>query len=163
MPFVSIALAFALRCLRPHSHTCYPHAMRKHLALAFTLFLTLALFPYGWLARLWPPFGLFVDWLFATEMAHHIGHSLIFVTLGWFLLTVFPTLRGRFPLYLSLIGFLGLSQELLQLWYKQRPLGVNDGKDLLVDVAAATLFFFTYQQWHKRIHATPQPQPYRQS
>lgn len=120
--------------------------MRKPILFSFLFFLILALFPYGWLARLWPPFGLFVDWLFATEIAHHIAHSLIFVALGWFLLTGFPHLRGRFALYLSLIGFLGLSQELLQLWYKQRPLGVNDGKDLLVDIAAATLFFFLYRR-----------------
>jgi len=132
--------------------------MRKSITFSFVIFLILALFPYGWLARLWPPFGLFVDWLFATEMAHHIGHSLIFATLGWFLLTVFPLVRGRFALYLSVIGFLGLSQELLQLWYKQRPLGVNDGKDLLVDVAAAALFFFAYHQWYKRAGTLTYPQ-----
>jgi len=119
--------------------------MRQRMILLFALFLILALFPYGWLAHLWPPFGLFLNWFFETEMAHTIGHSLIFATLGWFLLTLLPTLRSRFALYLMLIGGLGLGQELLQLWYKQRPLGVNDGKDLLVDVAAASLFFFIYQ------------------
>lgn len=119
--------------------------MRHYKLLLFLLFLGAALFPYGWLARLWPAFGWFVDWLFATEMAHHIGHSLIFAALGWFLLTMFPLLQERFALYLSLIGLLGLSQELLQLWYKQRPLGLNDGKDLLVDVAAAAFFYFVYR------------------
>lgn len=78
-------------------------------------------------------------------MAHHIGHSLIFATLGWFLITVWPPLANYFALYLMLIGGLGLSQELLQLWYKQRPLGVNDGQDLLVDIAAAALFFVLYR------------------
>lgn len=119
--------------------------MSKYKLLLFVLLLGAALFPYGWLAHLWPSFGLLVDWLFATEMAHHIGHSLIFAALGWLLLTIFPALQGRFALYLCLIGLFGVSQELLQLWYKQRPLGINDGKDLLVDIAAATLFFFSYR------------------
>ncbi|MCL4871022.1 MAG: hypothetical protein KJ063_18845 [Anaerolineae bacterium] len=128
--------------------------MRRPNLFIFLIFLALALFPYGWLARLWPPFGLFVDWLFATEMAHHIGHSVVFATLGWFLLTVFPALRERFGLYIILIGVMGASQELLQLWYKQRPLGINDGKDLLVDVAAAAIFFLLYHQINNlRTHA----------
>lgn len=125
------------------------------MTLPFALFLILALFPYGWLAHLWPAFGLFLNWFFETEMAHTIGHSLIFVTLGWFLLSLLPTLRSRFALYLMLIGGLGLGQELLQLWYKQRPLGVNDGKDLLVDIAAATLLFLVYQLWTKRTQPVP--------
>ena len=133
--------------------------MSKRKLFPFVLFLGAALFPYGWLAHLWPPFGLLVDWLFATEMAHHVGHSVIFATLSWFLLTVFPGLRERFGLFLSLIGLLGASQELLQLWYKQRPLGINDGKDLLVDIAAATLFFFLYQRWHKQSTTNRQSQP----
>lgn len=120
-------------------------SMRKKMTLPFLCFLLLALFPYGWLAHLWPTFGLFINWLFETEMAHHIGHSLIFATLGWFLITVWPPLANYFALYLMLIGGLGLSQELLQLWYKQRPLGVNDGQDLLVDIAAAALFFVLYR------------------
>jgi hypothetical protein len=132
--------------------------MRQKMTLSFALFLILALFPYGWLAHLWPPFGLFLNWFFETEMAHYIGHSLIFATLGWFLLSLLPTLRSRFALYLMLIGSLGLGQELLQLWYKQRPLGVNDGKDLLVDVAAAGLFFLAYQGWIKRSQVMPQTQ-----
>ena len=129
--------------------------MHKQRLILFLLFLAAALFPYGWLATLWPPFGRFLSWLFATEFAHHIGHSLIFMTLGWFLLTVFSALRDRFAIYTSLIGFLGLSQELLQLWYKQRPLGVNDGKDLLVDIAAATVFFFLYQLWSRHKQTPP--------
>jgi hypothetical protein len=125
------------------------YLMSKTKLIPFFLFLSLVLFPYGWLARLWPSFGQFVDWLFATEMAHHIGHSVIFATLGWFLLTVFPLLRERFAIYITLIGLMGVGQELLQLWYKQRPLGINDGKDLLVDVAAAGVFFFLYRWWKR--------------
>ena len=153
-------------CFSPHSGACgrvLPSAtlivMRQKMALPFALFLILALFPYGWLAHLWPPFGLFIYWLFETELAHYIGHSLIFATLGWFLLTLFPTLRSRFALYLMLIGGLGLGQELLQLWYKQRPLGVNDGKDLLIDIAAATLLFLVYQWGSKQSQSTLHTQP----
>lgn len=103
--------------------------------------LALALFPYGWLTTLSPQVYNFMEWLFATEFAHGVGHAAIFLTVGWALLTVFPALQRRPGLYAALILVVGLLQEGFQLLYKQRNPAFDDVRDLLVDGVAAALAF----------------------
>ena len=57
--------------------------------------LALALFPFGWLGEVWPAFGAVLGRVFATDLAHAIGHSLIFCILGGVLLLIFPALLTR--------------------------------------------------------------------
>jgi hypothetical protein len=99
--------------------------------------LALALFPFGWLAEVWPLFDSFTELLFASEAAHAVGHSLIFALIGLALLLSFPALRRRPWLYLLVILAVGLGQEGFQLLYKARPVVLNDVTDLATDLVAA--------------------------
>ena len=96
--------------------------------------LALALFPFGWLGKVWPTFGFALNWVFATAREHAIGHGTIFFLLGVLTLTTFPALRTRFGLYLGTTFLISLGQEMVQLLYKQRPIVFDDGRDLLTDL-----------------------------
>ena len=100
----------------------------------------LAMFPYGWLAELWPRFGHIFDHLFASELSHIIGHLVIFGGLGMAVLLIFPQLRKRPWLYLGLILGLGMVQEFMQLAsFKHRLFSGPELFDLGVDLFGAGL------------------------
>lgn len=96
-----------------------------------------ALVPYGWIAEKNPWFKQIVYRVFATEAAHAVGHSLIFIALGAALLAVFPMLAARPWLYFGIILALAVGQEGLQLLYKGRGLILNDLTDIGIDLTAA--------------------------
>lgn len=132
--------------------------MKQHLTRPLSLLIVLlaiALFPFGWLAEVWPLFDRFTGFLFASEAAHAVGHSLIFALIGTALLVAFPALRGRFGLYMLIIGLVGIGQESFQLLYKNRPVVLNDVTDLGTDLVAAGVvwglwYIGTQQQAHAR-------------
>jgi hypothetical protein len=94
----------------------------------------IALFPFGWLAELWPAFDTFAGALFPTVVAHAIGHSIIFFLVGVALLMAFPQLRNRPWLYIGLLVMLALGQETFQLAYKQRPIEFDEFRDFVTDL-----------------------------
>jgi hypothetical protein len=47
---------------------------RPFLILALVVLIATALFPFGWLATVWPGFSAVADFIFGTELAHIIGH-----------------------------------------------------------------------------------------
>lgn len=101
--------------------------------------LALALVPYGWLTELSPPFRAVMYWVFATEAAHAVGHTLIFLAVGAALLAVFPGLLRRPGRYLSIVLLVAVAQEGLQLLYKGRGVIRNDLTDIAIDMVAAGL------------------------
>ena len=99
------------------------------------------LFPYGWLAELWPWADQIATFLFATEAAHAVGHALIFACVGAAMLAVFPALRRQPWRYLALILVVAVAQEGFQLLYKGRGVVLNDLTDIGTDLVAAGVVF----------------------
>ncbi len=113
------------------------------LPLAAVLLIALVLFPYGWLAARWPLFERVTDFVFRTELAHVIGHLILFAGAGTVVLRTFPRLQTRPRRYLALILALGLAQEILQLVsFKERPFGSNELLDIAVDLLGAGMAFY---------------------
>ena len=120
------------------------------LLASLLLFIFLALFPYGWLAERWWFFGWVTDFIFATELAHIVGHLILFAAVGTAVLHTFPRLQCHPRLYLTLIFWLGLAQEILQLVsFKQRPFAANELLDIGVDLLGA---FIAYKIFRTRIN-----------
>lgn len=111
--------------------------------------LVLVLFPFRWLGVFWPAVGYWIDWVFSTELAHAIGHAIMFFILGMLLLVLFGFLRTRLRLYLGLMLLVGMGQECFQLLYKQRPWAYDDVRDLVVDMVACVLAFWIVWGWNK--------------
>lgn len=118
------------------------------LAIGAVTLVGLALFPYGWLAERWSLAGQVADFIFGTELAHVIGHLVLFAVLGTAVLTTLPRLQRQPRLYLALILGLGLVQEILQLVsFKKRPFGGNEFLDIIVDLLGA---FIAYKIFRAR-------------
>lgn len=111
--------------------------------------LALTLFPFGWLGEVWPLFGAIIGWVFASTLAHAIGHAVIFCLLGATLLQLYPTLLAHPWRYCCLMLLAGLAQEAFQLLYKQRPLAYDDFRDLAVDTAAFLTIFALFWTWRR--------------
>lgn len=115
--------------------------------IALILMLVITLFPFAWLGELFPAFGDCLEHIFATEMSHAIGHSIMFFTLGLLVLAVFPLLRTRPGLYVGLILLAGIGQEAFQLLYKQRSLVFDDARDMGVDLGGLLIAFAVMRGW----------------
>ncbi|MCA9975401.1 MAG: hypothetical protein KC413_06610 [Anaerolineales bacterium] len=121
------------------------------LAIGAVTLVGLALFPYGWLAERWWLFGHVADFIFATELAHVVGHLVLFAMMGTAVLTTLPRLQRQPRLYFALILGLGLVQEVLQLVsFKKRPFAANELLDIIVDLLGA---FIAYKIFRTRINA----------
>ncbi|GAB4280358.1 MAG: hypothetical protein Kow0080_33200 [Candidatus Promineifilaceae bacterium] len=106
------------------------------LIFAILTFIALALFPYGWLAQHWHFFAHVVNTVFSTEVAHVVGHWLLFTIMGTAVLWLMPV--RQWWLFVFVILALGLGQEILQLvTFKTRPFGLAELFDLAVDLAGA--------------------------
>jgi hypothetical protein len=103
----------------------------------------LAVFPYGWLAERWWLFGWVTNFVFGTELAHIVGHLILYAAVGTAVLHTFPRLGCQPRLYLTLIMTLGLAQEILQLAsFKKRPFGGDEFLDIAVDLLGAFIAFY---------------------
>src|SRR5260370_41497471 len=81
------------------------------LALVATV---LVLFPFDWLSDVWPAYALVFDRVFATVLAHEIGHATLFLLAGLLVLCSLARLR-RHPFLYTLIMVLGaLGEESFQ-------------------------------------------------
>ncbi len=130
--------------LKQHKQKSNMGAQRPSLILALLLFIATALFPFGWLATVWPGFDAVANFIFGTELAHIIGHFAVFVLLGGGVLLIFPRLRRRFWLYFGLMLLLGFMQEFLQIAsFKHYIPAWDELLDLTVDMlGAVTIFYF---------------------
>ena len=118
---------------------------RPYLSLALILFIATALFPFGWLATVWPGFSAVADFIFGTQLSHIIGHFAVFVLMGGGVLLLFPSLRQRFWLYFGLMFLLGLVQEFLQIAsFKHIIPAFDELLDLTMDMlGTVTIFYFS--------------------
>jgi hypothetical protein len=113
------------------------------LMVGATVLVGLALFPYGWLAERWWLFGQITDFVFGTELAHVVGHLVLFAMVGTAVLLTLPRLQRQPRLYFTLIFWLGLAQEILQLVsFKKRPFAANELLDISVDLLGAFIAFY---------------------
>jgi glycopeptide antibiotics resistance protein len=108
--------------------------------------LALALFPLGWLAQVWQPFGRLVDGLFPTAWAHAIGHASLFCLLG-LLLAAIPTQRRRPWFYLGILLLAGIGQETFQMLYKGRLQRFDSARDIATDLLGGLLALGLAQGW----------------
>jgi hypothetical protein len=126
-------------------HSPRPRAALRLGALAAAL--ALVLFPLGWLAEVWRPFGRVVDSLFPTVLEHAIGHASLFCLLGLLALVAIPALRRRSWRYLGLLMLAGVGQEAFQLLYKGRLLQFDDLRDLATDLLGLLAAFAIVWVW----------------
>jgi hypothetical protein len=101
----------------------------------------LVLFPFDWLADVWPAYARLFDVVFATALAHHIGHATIFFLAGLLALLALPGLRARPALYLAIMALGALGEEALQSVFKLHLPTLGDGRDLLFDLAGFTVAY----------------------
>src|SRR5260370_4478082 len=73
--------------------------------------LVLVLFPFDWLANVWPPYRQVFEQVFVGARAHHIGHSTLFFIVGLLVLVSFPSFLSRPLLYFVLLSSAGIPQE----------------------------------------------------
>jgi hypothetical protein len=118
--------------------------------LWFVLFAAvLVLFPFEWLSDVWPAYALVFDRVFATALAHEIGHATIFLLAGLLVLCSMPRLR-RYPLFYTVILVLGaLGEELLQALSLNRwqPPNVVDGRAFGFDTLGFVLAYLLVWVW----------------
>src|SRR6266699_6787293 len=76
--------------------------------------LVLVLFPFDWLANIWPAYRQ----VFVGAREHHIGHITLFFIVGLLILLSFPALRSRPFLYFGLLISAALAQEAVQDLFK---------------------------------------------
>ncbi len=120
------------------------------LAIGAVVLVGVVLFPYGWLAERWWLFGQVTDFVFGTELAHVVGHLVLFAVLGTAVLHTLPRLQRHPRLYFALIFLLGLTQEILQLVsFKKRPFAANELLDITVDLLGA---FIAYKFYRTRMN-----------
>lgn len=127
--------------------------LRGTLQSRFLWFLLLAallvLFPFEWLNDIWPVYALVFDRVFATALAHEIGHATIFLLTGLLILCSMPQLR-RYPLFYTVILVLGmLGEELLQALSLNRwqPSNIVDGRAFGFDTLGFVLAYLLVGLW----------------
>jgi heme/copper-type cytochrome/quinol oxidase subunit 4 len=120
------------------------NGQRPFLFLAFLIFVAIALFPFGWLASVWPEFSTVVEFIFGTDVSHIIGHFAVFMLMGGGVLRLFPSLRQRFWRYVGLMLLLGMVQEFLQIAsFKHIIPAFDEILDLTMDmVGTVTIYYF---------------------
>lgn len=101
----------------------------------------LVLFPFDWLGQVWPAYALVFDHVFATALAHEVGHVTLFFLASLLILLSFPRLRRHPALSLVIMALGALSQETLQDLFKGSLPSIWDGRDLLLDLTGCVAAF----------------------
>lgn len=109
--------------------------------------LGVVLFPFDWLADVWPLFGRAFDVVFVTARDHAIGHTTMFFLLGLLILLSLPLLRLRPLWYSGGMLFVAFCQEALQDLFRQRPPNIWEGRDMLFDLLGAMTAFCVIWLW----------------
>ncbi len=129
--------------------------IRKSLPkVAVLMLILMALVPYGWATQYSATAHYVIDHLLGGEPAHIVGHFLLFMLMGTAVLVIFPRLKQHPTLYFSLILFIGLVQELLQLvTFKMHAFSLAELFDLMVDLLGAGLAFVLLHHFQKKLKA----------
>jgi hypothetical protein len=107
----------------------------------------LVLFPFDWLADVWPAYAAVFDQVFSTARSHAIGHATIFGTAGLLVLIALPALRPRPARYLALMVLGAIAEELLQDLFKLQMPTIWDGRDLLYDLCGYVIAYLAVRLW----------------
>ena len=130
------------------AHNVRRWSLAARVAVPLVLVAAFLLFPFDWLADVWPAYGQVFDIVFTGPASHMIGHATLFFLAGMLLLLTLPALRLRPRLYIALLALGALSEECIQGLARQRLPTLGDGRDLLLDVlgfcAAYGVFMLTY-------------------
>jgi len=108
----------------------------------------LVLFPFDWLANVWPAYRRVFEQVFVGAREHHIGHSTLFFIVGLMVLLSFPTLRTRPVMYFGLMISAAIAQELVQDLFKFVIPDLTDGLDLLFDALGFTVAYLAVWGWY---------------
>ena len=106
-------------------------------------------FPFEWPVTVWPAYALVFDWVFATALAHAIGHTIVFLLAGLLVLNSMPRLR-QYPLFYFVMMVLGsLGEEFLKLFVLNRWLAplVSDVRSLSFDTLGFVLAYLLLWGW----------------
>lgn len=115
----------------------------------------LVLFPFDWLSDVWPVYALVFDRVFATVLAHEIGHATLFLLAGLLVHCAIPRLRRHALLY-TLIMILGsLGEESFQALSRWRMPNFGDGRDLGFDALGFVLAYLLAWLWWRLRDAQP--------
>ncbi len=109
--------------------------------------LGLVLFPFDWLANVWPAYRQVFEQVFVGAREHHIGHISLFFIVGLLILLSFPALRTRPFLYYGLLLSAALAQEAVQDLFKSQIPDLVDGLDLLFDAVGFTVAYLCVWGW----------------
>jgi hypothetical protein len=109
--------------------------------------LVLVLFPFDWLANVWPAYRQVFEQVFVGARKHHIGHSALFFIVGLLVLINFPSLRSRSLLYFGLLISAAISQEAVQDLFKFVLPDLTDSLDLLFDAVGFTIAYLVVWGW----------------
>ena len=109
--------------------------------------LVLVLFPFDWLANVWPAYRQVFEQVFVGAREHHIGHSALFFIVGLLVLVSFPSLRSRPLLYFGLLISAAIAQEAVQDLFKFVLPDLTDSLDLLFDAVGFTIAYLVVWGW----------------
>ena len=103
--------------------------------------LVLVIFPFDWLANVWPEYRQVFQQVFVGAREHHLGHITLFFIVGFLILLSYPALRSRPFLYFGLLISAALAQEAVQDILKFQIPDLIDGLDLLFDAIGFTVAY----------------------
>lgn len=109
--------------------------------------LVLVLFPFDWLANVWPTYRQAFEQVFVGAREHHFGHSALFFIVGLLVLMSFPALRSRPLLYLGLMISAAIAQEAEQDLFKLQLPDPADGHDLIFDAIGFIIAYLMVWGW----------------
>jgi hypothetical protein len=110
--------------------------------------LVLILFPFDWLANVWPAYRQAFEQVFVGAREHHISHSALFFIVGLLVLVNFPSLRSRSLFYFGLLISAARAQEAVQDLFKFVLPNLTDSLDLLFDAVGFTIAYLVVWGWH---------------
>lgn len=109
----------------------------------------LVLFPFDWLSDVWPAYAQIFDLIFATALAHEIGHATLFLLAGLLVLCSIPRLR-KHPLFYTLIMLCGaLNEEFIQAISRWKMPNLGDGRDISLDILGFALAYVLVWMWSR--------------
>jgi class 3 adenylate cyclase len=126
--------------------------------IACALGAILLLFPFDWLAGVWPAYASLFDRVFASAASHHIGHAALFGLVGLAMLAVWPSLRRKPALYGTVMLGGALLQEAIQAIAKADLPNPGDALDIVFDLLGAAVVFalvWSVAMLRRRQPATP--------
>ena len=135
---------------KEHNLSQKPHTLMRTLLMRLwplAIGLVLVLFPFDWLATVWPAYRQVFEQVFVGAREHHIGHSTLFLIVGLIVLLSFPALRTRPVLYFGLMISAAIAQELVQDLFKFVLPDPLDSLDLLFDTVGFAIAYLIVCGW----------------